>query len=83
MLVFVFAKKLTRISLDRNHAKKFLVPGPSGNTKLAYLTVVDDFQWSQIPKYAVVGPIVQCPPYQAVTGKIYLLKQHFLPPAIA
>ena len=42
-----------------------------------------DFQWSQIPKYAVVGHIVQCPPYQAVTGKIYRLKQHFFPPAIA
>ena len=40
MLVYVFAKKLTRISLDRNYAKKVLVPGPSGNTKLAYFTVV-------------------------------------------
>ena len=26
---------------------------------------------------------VQCSPYQAVTGKIYRLKQHFLPPAPA
>ena len=25
----------------------------------------------------------QCSPYQAVTGKIYRLKQHFLPPATA
>ena len=25
----------------------------------------------------------QCSPYQAVTGKIYRLKQHFLPPAAA
>ena len=24
---------------------------------------------------------IQCSPYQAVTGKIYRLKQHFLPPA--
>ena len=24
---------------------------------------------------------VQCSPYQAVTGEIYRLKQHFLPPA--
>ena len=24
---------------------------------------------------------LQCSPYQAVTGKIYRLKQHFLPPA--
>ena len=31
-LVFVFAKKLTRISLAI-----MLVPSPSGNTKLAYL----------------------------------------------
>ena len=23
----------------------------------------------------------QCSPYQAVTGKIYRLKEHFLPPA--
>ena len=23
----------------------------------------------------------QCSPYQAVTGKIYCLKEHFLPPA--
>ena len=27
--------------------------------------------------------ILQCSPYQAVTGKIYRLKQHFLPPATA
>ena len=26
---------------------------------------------------------LQCSPYQAVTGKIYRLKQHFLPPATA
>ena len=25
----------------------------------------------------------QCSPYQVVTGKIYRLKQHFLPPATA
>ena len=25
----------------------------------------------------------KCSPYQAVTGKIYRLKQHFLPPATA
>ena len=25
----------------------------------------------------------QCSPYQAVTGKIYRLKQHFLPPSTA
>ena len=34
--VFVFAKKLTRISFARNHAKKALFLGLSGNTKLAY-----------------------------------------------
>ena len=28
-------------------------------------------------------PFKQCSPYQAVTGKIYRLKQHFLPPAAA
>ena len=27
--------------------------------------------------------VVQCSPYQAVTGKIYRLKQHFLLPATA
>ena len=27
--------------------------------------------------------LLQCSPYQAVTGKIYRLKQHFLPPATA
>ena len=26
---------------------------------------------------------MQCSPYQAITGKIYRLKQHFLPPAMA
>ena len=26
---------------------------------------------------------IQCSPYQAVTGKIYRLKQHSLPPATA
>ena len=26
---------------------------------------------------------MQCSPFQAVTGKIYRLKQHFLPPATA
>ena len=31
MFVFVFAKKLTRISLAL-----VLVPGPTGNTKIAY-----------------------------------------------
>ena len=30
--------------------------------------------------FALLG---QCSPYQAVTGKIYRLKQHFLPPATA
>ena len=25
----------------------------------------------------------QCSPYQAVIGKIYLIKQHFVPPATA
>ena len=29
----------------------------------------------------LIGP--QCSPYQAVTGKIYRLKQHFFPPATA
>ena len=28
-------------------------------------------------------PQDQCSPYQVVTGKIYRLKQHFLPPAAA
>ena len=27
--------------------------------------------------------IIQCSSHQAVTGKIYCLKQHFLPPATA
>ena len=34
MFVFVFAKKMTRISLGI-----VLAPGPSGNTKLAYFVV--------------------------------------------
>ena len=33
----------------------------------------------QIPAW----PFMQCSPYQAVTGKIYRLKQQFLPPATA
>ena len=32
---------------------------------------------------ALVGTHFQCFPYQAVTGKIYHLKQHFLLPATA
>ena len=33
-----------------------------------------------IPWLACLIP-EQCSPYQAVTGKIYRLKEHFLPPA--
>ena len=32
---------------------------------------------------ALLGTRFQCSPYHAVTGKIYYLKQHFLPPATA
>ena len=41
--------------------------------------------WSNIRGYKgrklISTYYTQCFPYQAVTGKIYSLKQHFLPPA--
>ena len=45
------------------------------NTKGASLT------W--LPLEVMHCSHTQCSPYQAVTGKIYRLKQHFLPPATA
>ena len=36
----------------------------------------DDFK-------TIIDWYTQCSPYQAVTGKIYRLKQHFLPPTTA
>ena len=33
------------------------------------------------PNKSFEGTVLQCSPYQAVTGKIYRLKQHLLPPA--
>ena len=44
-------------------------------TRVWYLRTMPVVDVSQIDEQ------VQCSPYQAVTGKIYRLKQHFLPPA--
>ena len=53
-----------------------VVPPPPYHCQLqVYCNRDSDINWQR--------GTTQCPPYQAVTGKIYLLKQHFLLPATA
>ena len=48
----------------------------------SYKTGAKDIEWPDQLSTKRKGNS-QCSPYQAVTGKIYRLKQHFLPPATA
>ena len=68
MIVFAFAKKLTRISLAI-----VLVLGPSGNTKLAYWTPLSPIT---IINYMEIGRFTPIPSIRIVLSCCYLLIFH-------
>ena len=69
-----FFAMLHCVSLN-NYFKKS--PPPSPLSSISYLTC---FNYLPIIRTKIMYGS-QCSPYQAVTNQIYLLKQHFLPPA--